>query len=95
MNEYTVKAGQSLLDIALEVYGDVQGLHWLIEDNALIFSACDRLRPGQKLLIRPEVVNFRYQAYLQEFAPFATITTADQPEGVGFWLLDEYVLPSP
>ncbi|MFC5408000.1 LysM peptidoglycan-binding domain-containing protein [Larkinella bovis] len=92
MNNYVVKAGQSLLDIAVEVYGDVEGVHWLIEDNPMVYGATDRLRAGQVLVVRPETVNFRYQAYLQEFAPFATITKDDQPEGVGYWWFDEYTI---
>ncbi|MGA0556524.1 LysM peptidoglycan-binding domain-containing protein [Larkinella sp. VNQ87] len=92
MNEYRVISGQSLLDIAIEAYGDVEGLHWLLEDNPTLSGPSDRLRAGQVLLIRTEVVNVRFKAYLNDFAPFATVTGDDQPEGVGYWFLNEYTV---
>ncbi len=88
---YTVKPQQSLFDIAIEVYGDVEGSFWLIEDNPGI-SLTERLRPAQVLAIRADQVNPRQATYLQDFGPFQTIDEADRPNGIGYWYLDEYII---
>ncbi len=48
---YTICEGQSMLDVALEVYGDIDGVFALIEDNPELSSLDDELYPGQQLLI--------------------------------------------
>ncbi|MCE7990441.1 MAG: hypothetical protein HEP71_00620 [Roseivirga sp.] len=48
---YTIYEGQSLLDVALELYGDIEGVITLIEDNPELSSLDDDLYPGQQLLI--------------------------------------------
>lgn len=35
MNEVTVRSGQTIWDIALQVYGAPEGALWLMEDNEL------------------------------------------------------------
>ncbi len=42
-----VKQGQSLMDVAVQVYGDVQAVYKLAEDNGLEITA--QLTPGQLL----------------------------------------------
>ena len=48
---YTICEGQSILDIALEVYGDIEGVFTLIEENPEITSVNAQLLPGQQVLI--------------------------------------------
>ena len=48
---YTVSQGQTLLDIALEVYGDLEGVFTLIEQNPGLSQVEQSLSPGQQLLI--------------------------------------------
>ncbi len=48
---YTIYEGQSMLDVALEVYGGIEGVFSLIEDNPELSSLDDELYPGQQLLI--------------------------------------------
>lgn len=48
---YKIYSGQSLLDIALEVYGDIGGVFTLLEDNPAITSLDDDLQVGQALLV--------------------------------------------
>ena len=50
-----VQEGQTLFDIALEYYGDISGLWWLLEDNNLNFS--DEIQAGQNLEVRDEIIN--------------------------------------
>ena len=90
--KYTVSEGQSLFDIAIEVYGQVEGIHWLLEDNPGI-SLTHRLKVGQVLALRSEVINQREVDFLKDFAPFQTIEEQDRPVGVGYWYLEEYKIP--
>ncbi len=89
MTKYTVQSRQSLFDIAVERYGNVSGINWLLQDNPDLKGPTDRIYPGQQLLIRDQVVNNRVKFYLQGYPTVATITKDDLPEGVGFWRLDE------
>lgn len=90
MKTYRIGPHQSLADIAVEVYGDVAGVCWLLIDNPIVASVADRLPTGTTLLIRDEVLNVRMVEYLANFGPFSTIDEEDKPQGVGFWWLDEY-----
>lgn len=89
MKEYTVLPGQSLFDVAVAIYGDVMGVIWLIDDNNL-YGPTDRIQAGQVLKIRAGAMSARTRDYLQAYPPLATITPAEQPEGVSFWRVDEY-----
>lgn len=91
MADYKILPKQSLFDIAIEVYGDVQGVVWLIQDNQLL-GPTDPLTPGAKLTVRPAAINARAVVYLADFAPFNTITEADVPQGIGFWKTEEYLI---
>ena len=91
---YTVQsAQQSLFDIAVEVYGDVQGAFWLLQDNTeTLPGLTDRLQAGQVLQLRSDTLNARQTDYLSNFSPFQTIDEVDRPQGVGFWQLNEYTV---
>ncbi len=89
MKEYTVLPGQSLFDIACTIYGGIEGIFWLIDDNRLN-GPTDRILPGDKLKYRSAVVSARVRDYLQGYPIIATIVTADQSEGISFWRLEEY-----
>ena len=91
MISYTVLPKQSLFDVAIEVYGDVQGVTWLVEDNNL-GGATHPLDVGQKLLIRDATLNARMVNHLSDFAPFQTIDEADVAQGIGFWKTEEYLI---
>lgn len=91
MKKYIVLPGQSLFDIAVSEYGNVSGTAWLVIDNNLN-GPTDRIYPGQELLIRPDTINMRARLYLTDHPTIATITHEDQPEGIGFWALEEYVV---
>ena len=90
MTTYAVLPQQSLFDIAIEVYGDVEGVFWLLDDNPALGGITHRLRPGQPLNIRDQQLNPRQAVALAEFGPFQTIDEVDRPVGIGYWHLDEY-----
>lgn len=62
MSVLTVKDGDSLMDLAMKVYGSIEGVLNLAHDNNL--GITQELAPGQKLtidsekVINPLVVNF-------------------------------------
>lgn len=91
MITYTILPNQSLFDIAVEVYGDVDATFWLLEDNPGL-ALTDRLIPGQSLAIRDDQMNPRQAAVLTEFTPFQTIDDEDRPVGVGYWRIEEYTI---
>lgn len=93
MKEHIVQSGQSLLDVAVIVYGSVAGLAWLIIDNGLN-GPVDRIYEGQVLLYRDEAIDQRKKIYLDEYQTIATIKDVDKPEGIGFWQVDEYEVQS-
>ena len=88
---YEVKPNQSLFDVAIEVYGDVGGVLWLLADNAGLAGATGPLFVGEKLTIRAQKLNVRAAAYLADFAPFQTIEARDMPRGIGFWRVEDYL----
>lgn len=90
MASYQVKPKQSLFDIAIEVYGDVQGVVWLVQDNPHVPGLTGPIAPGEMLNIRQEMINARQAQALADFAPFQTIGEDDLPSGIGFWSLDDY-----
>lgn len=92
MDKYTVKPKQSLFDIAIEVYGDVQGVAWILEDNRSIPGPTGPIKAGREILIRATKMNFRAADYLANFAPFQTINEVDLPQGIGYWNTESYVV---
>lgn len=71
MKTITVKFGQSVFDIALEYYGHVKGIRYLIEDNeGLDLSVA--LVNNQKLKIREgSIIN---QPIVTEFSKFTPVS---------------------
>lgn len=92
MTSYIIKPDQSLFDIAVEVYGDVSGVVWLLQDNPNIPGATGPIYAGEPLAIRAEMMNSRMADNLADYGPFQTITEADKPIGIGFWRLENYVI---
>jgi hypothetical protein len=46
---YIVSSGQTLMDVAIEVYGDITGILRLLEDNPALVTIDNELLPGQLL----------------------------------------------
>lgn len=49
MGKYSIKSGQNLYDIALHIYGSIEGIVDLLMNNTGL-SMCDTLKPGDELI---------------------------------------------
>lgn len=86
-----VKHNQTLMDIALQEYGDVQGVFWLVDDNKELYGIVDTIEGGQELLIREEPMN----VVMRDFLSSHVVATRDQStgEGIGFWRMEnEFII---
>ncbi len=52
MQHITIQSGQSIWDIAAQVYGSVEGIYWLVEDNGLTLDSF--IQSGQQLSVRAD-----------------------------------------
>ncbi len=90
-----VKKDQSLADIALQEYGHVEGVFFLVEDNATLIGITDNIYEGDQLIIREEQINAPMQTFLADYI----IATAKGARGcgIGYWTIgvDFEVQPSP
>jgi len=65
MKQVIVQQGQTIVDIALQEYGSVEGLFAFLEANQNL-DLDSQLEPGQKVLVREEdVVNSDIVNYYQ------------------------------
>ena len=71
MNSYTAISGQTLFDVALEAYGDVEGVWWLLNDNPDL-KLGQTLQAGTKLNIRAATLNRQTIKNLRDYFPLAT-----------------------
>lgn len=89
---YVVLPQQSLFDVAVEVYGNVEAVNWLVEDNPQLPGPTGPVVAGQVLALRNGAMNARLAAILADYAPFQTVTSQDMPSGIGYWNLTDYIL---
>ncbi|WP_080058287.1 LysM peptidoglycan-binding domain-containing protein [Spirosoma aerolatum] len=90
MITYSIKSEQSLFDIAVEVYGDVTAVFWLLDDNPQLNGLTDRIKRGEVLRVRDASMNPRLVNYLADFGSIRTISEKDKPIGIDFWRAEEY-----
>ncbi len=83
MQTIEVKKDQSLADIALQQYGHVEGVFFLVEDNTELIGITDNTYEGDQLIIREENLNSPMQTFLSDY----NIATAKgaRGEGIGYW----------
>ena len=55
--KYIVDNNQSIWDIALQVYGDVSGVEWLIFDNPGVVNFENELEAGTEIQLREAIIN--------------------------------------
>jgi len=91
-NVETIKAGQSLFDMALQIYGDLSGLKELAGDNKL--NLTQDISAGQILKSRPNLKNRYVVAFFKDrkYKPASGLTPAEseelKPEGIGYWAIE-------
>jgi len=76
MKRIIILDGQTLEDVALQAYGGVEGVAWLIEDNPGI-SWTSSLLAGEILLTREAAINRDLQAYYQSRGITPTTATTE------------------
>ena len=87
MRVINVKKDQSLLDIALQEYGHVEGVFLLVEDNFSLIGITDSLHQGDELRVRKTKINAPMQSFLKEYE-LATAKGA-MGEGIGYWIVSK------
>ncbi len=80
-----VKKDQSLADIALQEYGHVEGVFFLVEDNIGLIGITDNIYKEDELLIREEQINASMKTFLADY-DIATVKCA-RGCGVGYWTI--------
>lgn len=88
MKKIVVKNKQSLFDIAIQEYGNVEAVFWIIEDNDWIHSPVDIIEAGDELNIREQSMNFTTKEYLKNYEVVSG-GKSTHPEGVGFWRVEK------
>ncbi len=83
MRTIKVKKDQSLAGIALQEYGHVEGVFFLVADNRHLIGITDNIYEGYELFIREEQINSPMQTYLSDYV----IATAKGARGCGieYW----------
>lgn len=91
-NEETVKAGQNMFDLAIQVYGDLSGILNLANDNDK--SLTDDLEAGETLQCREETISDTVVDFFsnREQKPATALTDTETeeltPEGIGYWQIE-------
>lgn len=80
---YQAQNGQSLLDLAIQFYGDIQGIYWILQDNPQLQSMIDNIRAGDKIKIRASQIDKQVVAKCTQYGVFTL--AQDRAEGIGFW----------
>ncbi len=82
-----VKKNQSLLDVAIEHYGFVDGVFQLVKDNPSLLGVTDNVFQGDLLFVDPALVKARIKAQLPTEG-VSTITSDLRASGIGFWQIN-------
>ena len=75
-NKITLQAGQTLYDIALQIYGHVEGVAWLIEDNNLEWNSTVPI--GTRLSYRDAKIDKNLAKYYSD----GSIVIASAPDNI-------------
>lgn len=82
-----IHSGQSIWDIAMQYYGGVEGVEWIVKDNQdKIDNVCDYIKPGTLLKIRDEVID---QSVVDYFVKQNKNISSDFEDisGIGYWAI--------
>lgn len=83
MRNIEVKYGQSLFDIALQYYGSIEAVFWIVEDNNLN-GIVDNVYEGDTLQIRDTVMNKQIVTELSKVAVATIYNESDRASGIGY-----------
>lgn len=83
MRSIEVKYGQSLFDIALQYYGSIEAVFWIVEDNNLN-GIVDNVFEGDLLQIRDTVMNKQIVTELSKVTVATIYNESDRASGIGY-----------
>ena len=91
MKQINVQQGQTIWDLAIQYYGDIQAVFWILEDNVRL-GLNSSLIAGSSINIRTNTINQPLRDYL--LTKNAVPNSFDQfslsaPEGIAFWGINE------
>ena len=93
MGKIIIKSGQSLFDIALQVYGTIEGVFGLLADNpGKLTTLTDETTPGTELVVNGAVLNkYVSDEYTNRgIIPATGYGIIEIPgEGIGYWAIDD------
>ncbi len=91
MGKIITKQGQSLLDIALQAYGSIEGVFGLLADNPTKLTAItDCPTPGTELKVTGKVLN---KYVVNEYSDYnivpatAILASEVNQTGIGYWAI--------
>ena len=87
MPKIIVKAGQSLLDVAVKYYGSVEGVFDIVRRNGLN-GVTDNIYAGELLEVADSPLNARVVRFLSSHQ-VATMEDRLRPEGIGWMTMDK------
>lgn len=83
MKVVEIKYGQSLFDIAIQEYGSVEGVFWLVEDNNLS-GIVDNVYEGDTLNVRETIINKQVITDLREKTIATLYSDKERAQGLGY-----------
>lgn len=83
MRNIEVKYGQSLFDIALQYYGSIEAVFWIVEDNNLN-GIVDNVYEGDSLQIRDTLMNKQIVTELSKVTVATIYNESDRASGIGY-----------
>ena len=89
MNTYIVKLHQSLLDIAITVYGRIEGVYEILRANPFLHGPTDNVYPKDTLHIPPWTQSHLHiKRYVQAYT-IATLTSQEERStGIGWYVIE-------
>lgn len=85
---YSSNHGQTIFDVALQMYGSLAGIAWLLEDNPDLILASGEIKQfGIEHKVRDEVIDQRLQELMQTQIP---TTGKEKSEGLAVVISDDF-----
>jgi hypothetical protein len=90
MKTIMISEGQNLFDLALQQYGSIEGIFWIIEDNITVVNSIDAsLVAGMVLNIRDAVIDSEVINYYERNKTQVNTGDPAGDEGIEFWGIEE------
>ena len=89
--KYIISENQTVMDLAIQLYGSIEKVLWLIQDNPTKIDALDaELPPGELINVRDDIGSSIVANELKkQNIKVATGDTATHSGGIGYWGIEE------